>query len=80
MDGVLADEPPLWFKKYLLDEAKRRNADKPKGQKVAAVVVKAESDAVATEKWNDGLTRDRVNSEVTSHMNRMYSQIHGRKF
>ena len=39
-----------------------------------------ENEVKAAEKWNDGLTKARVTTEVNSHMNRLYSQIHGRKF
>jgi hypothetical protein len=80
IDGHTADEPPAWFKAYLHDEAKRRNADKPKAERAKAVVVKHEADIKAHEKWSDGLVRDRVNNEVNSHMGRLYSQIYGRRF
>ena len=80
IDGVKADEPPTWFKNYLLNEAKRRNSDKQKPERIPVKEVKRVAEEKASEKWNDGLTRDKVNNEVHSHMNRLYSQIHGRRF
>jgi len=80
IDGVTVEEPPSWFKSYLHDEAKRRNADKPKAERAKSAVVKNEADIKAHEKWSDGLVRDRVNNEVNSHMGRLYSQIYGRRF
>lgn len=80
IDGVAVEEPPTWFKSYLHDEAKRRNADKPKAERAKSAVVKNEADIKAHEKWSDGLVRDRVNNEVNSHMGRLYSQIYGRRF
>ena len=80
VDGNTAEEPPTWFKAYLHDEAKRRNADKPKNERSKAPAVKHEAEVKAHEKWSDGLVRDRVNNEVNSHMGRLYSQIYGRRF
>jgi hypothetical protein len=79
IDGKGADDPPSWFKNYLLDEAKRRNEDKEKKSRVPMSEVKKDAHEKAQVKWNDGLTRDRVTNEVNSHMNRLYSQIHGRR-
>lgn len=80
VDGEPANEPPTWFKAYLHDEAKRRNQEKSKKERMPQAAVKHEAEVKATEKWNDGLVRDRVTNEVNSHMNRLYSQIHGRRF
>jgi hypothetical protein len=79
IDGKAADEPPSWFKNYLLTEAKRRNEEKEKKERVPVSEVKKVVSETAQKKWNDGLTRDRVTNEVNTHMNRLYQQIHGRK-
>jgi hypothetical protein len=79
IDGKGPDEPPSWFKNYLLDEAKRRNEDKEKKARSPLSEVKKVAHEKAQVKWNDGLTRDRVTNEVNSHMNRLYQQIHGRR-
>jgi len=79
IDGAAAGDPPTWFKNYLLDEAKRRNEDKSKSERSTISEVKKTATETAHKKWNDGLTRDRVNNEVSSHMNRLYQQIHGRR-
>lgn len=79
VSGDVADEPPSWFKAYLHEEQKRRNADKPKKERASAPAVKQAAEVQAAVKWSDGLTRDRVNNEVNGHMNRLYAQIHGRR-
>lgn len=79
IDGKSVDDPPSWFKNYLLDEAKRRNENREKKQRQPLTQVKKDATEVANQKWNDGLTRDRVNNEVTTHMNKLYQQIHGGK-
>jgi hypothetical protein len=79
VEGDVADEPPSWFKAYLHEEQKRRNADKPKKERASAPAVKQAAEVQAAVKWSDGLTRDRVNNEVNGHMNRLYAQIHGRR-
>ena len=80
IDGDVADDPPSWFKSYLLTEERRRNSDKEKKNQMPVKEIKQVASAKASEKWNDGLTRDKVNNEVHGHMNRLFSQIHGRKF
>ncbi len=68
-------EAPPWFKRYLegvsKEKAEQSDHKKPKKQIVA------EANAEANAKWNDGLTRDRVNHEVSSHMTNMYTSIFG---
>lgn len=80
VSGQVADEPPTWFKAYLHDEQKRRNADKPKKERSSAPAVKQAAEVQAAVKWSDGLTRDKVNNEVNGHMARLYNQIYGKKF
>jgi hypothetical protein len=79
ISGVEAQDPPPWFKKWDLDEAKRRNNKRPKAEKVTPQILKAATEVESTAKWNDGVTREKVNAEVDSHMSRLYKQIHGRK-
>lgn len=43
-----------------------------KSEKVPAKKVKEEAKEAATKSWNHGLTRNRVQNEVDSHMSRMY--------
>ena len=78
--GDVAEDPPSWFKAYLHDEQKRRNADKPKKERMPQAALKQASDVQAAVKWSDGLTKDRVTNEVNGHMNRLYQQIHGKKY
>lgn len=80
IDGNLAEEPPAWFKSYLITEETRRNADKEKRERVPIKEVKRVAEEKANFRWNDGETRTKVNNQVTDHMNKLYSQIHGRKF
>lgn len=74
------DEPPSWFKSYVLDEQKRRNAEKSRKEKQPSSMVKAAAHEIASQKWGDGFTRDKVKNEVDNHMSRLYSMIHGRRF
>lgn len=66
-------EPPAWFQKYVAgvkqEEAKQGQQRIPKRQ------VEEQARTVAQEQWRDGLTRDRVQNEVDSHMSRMYGMI-----
>lgn len=80
IDGATADEPPSWFKAWVLDQKKRENAEKPKKEKIKQPELKAEATVEAEAKWNDGLTRDRVRNEVDNHMGRLFRMIHGRSF
>lgn len=66
-------EPPAWFQKYVAgvkaEEAKQSSARIPKKE------VLEEARQTAQQQWNDGLTRDRIQNEVDSHMSRMYGMI-----
>lgn len=66
-------EPPAWFQKYVQgvksEEAKQSASRVPKKE------VLQEAKQTAQQQWNDGLTRDRVQNEVDSHMSRMYGMI-----
>ena len=68
-------EPPEWFKKYV--EGVKNEEMKIKKEKKPRKVVKQESKEAAKDLWADGLTRNRVQQEVDSHMTKMYSQIFG---
>ena len=65
--------PPAWFERFVegakMEEAQISAEKKPLKQ------VKAEAKEVAHAHWGNGVTRDRVNNEMNSHMNRMYSMI-----
>jgi len=65
--------PPAWFERFVegakMEEAQISAEKKPIKQ------VKAEAKEVAQAHWGNGVTRDRVNNEMNSHMNRMYSMI-----
>lgn len=65
--------PPVWFERFVegakMEEAQIAAEKKPIKQ------VKAEAKEVAQAHWGNGVTRDRVNNEMNSHMNRMYSMI-----
>ncbi len=80
IDGEAADQPPSWFKAWILEDKKRTNDMKPKKEKITQPVLKQEAVALAKEKWDDGFTRDKINNEVDGHMSRMYQQMWGRKF
>lgn len=79
IDGDKVDEPPSWFKSYLLDEANRRNNEAVKTEKKPKTEIKAAATQQAQEKWSDGFTRDRVMNEVGRHQNKLYSQIFSKK-
>lgn len=72
---VMDDVPPKWFNAYV-EGVKKEEAKLSKVKKPRRVII-AESKAAAGAAWNEGLTRDRVTTEVNDHMNRMYSQIFG---
>lgn len=64
---------PLWFAKYV--EGVKKEQAAMKSEKVPAKKVKEEAKEAAAKSWNHGLTRNRVQNEVDSHMSRMYSMI-----
>jgi hypothetical protein len=68
-------EPPEWFKKYV--EGVKNEEMKIKKEKKPKKVMRQESKEAAKDLWADGLTRNRVQQEVDSHMTKMYSQIFG---
>ncbi len=68
------DEPPTWFSKYI-EGVKREQSV---GEKKPVKQIQQEAQEVAKAKWDNGMVRDRLQNEVDSHMNRMYSMIFGR--
>jgi hypothetical protein len=73
------DEPPKWFKSYIMgvkEEQARMSATRiPKKQ------VRFEADQEANEKWCEPVTRERVNRSVDHHMQSLYSMVFpNRKF
>lgn len=79
IDGEEAQVPPAWFKEHLINEEHRRNQEREKKERASIKEVKRVGEEKATVKWNDGETRDKVNNQITNHMNKLYSQIHGRR-
>jgi len=71
------DGPPQWFTKYVEGVEKERAAHKE--QKVPAKEIKQTAQETASKSWENGLTRDRVQNEIDSHMNRMYSMIFNKR-
>lgn len=70
--------PPIWFQKYV--EGVKHEEAKQSQTKVSKKQVEEEARQTATQQWQDGFTRDRVQNEVDSHMGRMYGMIfHNRK-
>ncbi len=72
------DEPPLWFKTWHLDQAKRENSQKAKADRAPAPVIKEAAKSVANTQWSDGYTRDKIRLEQDNHQSRLYKMIHGR--
>jgi len=66
-------EAPVWFAKYV--EGVKKEQAAMKSEKIPAKKVKEEAQEAAAKSWNHGLTRNRVQNEVDSHMSRMYSMI-----
>jgi len=60
-------------------ETVKQQEQKVSAEKKTQKVVREEAKEIAQDKWNDGLTRDRVQQEVDSHMGRMYSMMFGRR-
>lgn len=71
------NEPPAWFKSYVASVKKEENL--VAAEKKPVKVIKEESAAVAAERWNDGVTRDRLKSEQDRHFANTYSMIFGRR-
>jgi multidrug efflux pump subunit AcrA (membrane-fusion protein) len=71
------NQPPEWFKKYV--EGVKKEEAKVSTEKRPAKIVQEEAREFATNHWNDGLTRDRVQNEVDGHMSRMYGMIFNRR-
>lgn len=70
------DNPPAWFEKYVQGVKQTENLASTDKQKNKEVNENAK--VVASEKWGDEHTRDKVNQEVDKHMKRMYSMMFGR--
>lgn len=72
-----SDEPPKWFKKYIEGVAVEQNSLKK--DKKPKTEIKREASEAASRSWQDGHTRDRVQTEVDAHMDRMYEMMFSRK-
>jgi polyhydroxyalkanoate synthesis regulator phasin len=73
VDGEVASEAPAWFKAHLMEEAKKKNAEKPKAERVPQAQVKA---AVVPQQ-SYSAHKEKVD-RVDNSMQRLYRQIHGR--
>jgi hypothetical protein len=73
-----SNDPPEWFKKYVEGVQKEKAATGGDVSKKQETIIKNEALKVAQKSWDSGFTRDRVQNEVDSHMNRMYSMIFSR--
>lgn len=69
------NEPPVWFQKYVAGVQKEKADSVGQVTKKQAKEIKTEALKVAHKSWQSGVTRDRVQGEVDSHMNRMYQMI-----
>lgn len=67
------DVPPAWFAKYV--EGVKQEEARVGGEKKSKKVVAQEAKVHAGEAWNDGLTRNRIQTEVDNHQDRMFSMI-----
>jgi len=70
-----SNDPPEWFKKYVEGVQKEKAATGGDVSKKQETIIKNEALKVAQKSWDSGFTRDRVQNEVDSHMNRMYIKI-----
>ena len=66
-------QPPQWFAKYV--EGVKKEQATIGQEKVPAKKLKEEASEAAAKSWNNGLTRNRVQNEVDSHMSRMYCNL-----
>lgn len=73
-----SNDPPDWFKKYVEGVQKEKASTGGDVSKKQETIIKNEALKVAQKSWDSGFTRDRVQNEVDSHMNRMYSMIFSR--
>jgi hypothetical protein len=64
-------EPPVWFQKYVAGVQKEKADSVGQVTKKQAKEIKTEALKTAHKSWQSGVTRDRVQGEVDSHMNRM---------
>lgn len=72
---VNGENPPVWFQKYI--EGVKREQSHSTSEKKPVKQIQQEAEQEAKSKWENGLVRDRLQNEVDSHMNRMYSMIFG---
>ena len=66
-------EPPVWFTKFV--ESGKQEQNLHAAEKKPKKVVKEEAQQVAKEQWKDDHTRDRVNTELQNHAQRMFGMI-----
>jgi len=61
------NSPPAWFQKYV--QSVKKEEAMLKTEKVPAKQIKQEAQEQAQKSWDNGLTRDRVTSELDNHSN-----------
>jgi hypothetical protein len=69
------NDPPEWFKKYVAGVQKEKASSVGHVTKKQEKEIKTEALKTAHKSWQSGVTRDRVQGEVDSHMGRMYSIV-----
>jgi hypothetical protein len=66
-------EPPKWFTTFL--EGVKKEQVQQSGEKITKAEMKAEVQAVAEKKCNDGYTRDMIQNQQDKHLTKMYSMM-----
>lgn len=77
VEGKSDDKPPKWFTNYVqttrIQEAKEAKDPRPVKE------IQQEAKQEASNKWGDGLTRDRVTHERQNYNSRMFATMFGRR-
>lgn len=72
-EGPEGEAPPPWFTKFVAGF--RSEKKEQEGLKTSKKDLKAEAEREARQKWNDQVTRGRIQSEVDGHLSSMYNAI-----
>lgn len=67
------ETPPPWFTKFVAGFKSEQKEQE--GLKTSKKQLKAEAEQEAKQKWNDQITRGRIQSEVDGHLRSMYDAI-----
>ena len=71
------DQPPKWFVGFM-EQAKREQVAQS-GEKKSMTEIKNEVKDQASKTWNDGYTRDRIQSAQDKHLDNMYSMMFNKR-